>query len=150
LQHLLAPVAPQYDVVLIDTMPTNNNLVFNALVAAHEVLIPLEPEPIAIEALSLTLDEIMEVRETGLNPELQIVGVLMTQVDVRLVVHRDLMDNIRADFGQDLPIFETFVRRSPRFPESQARKQSIFQYDPTGAGATAYRALAEEMSRGWQ
>ncbi|GAC1543980.1 MAG: ParA family protein [Herpetosiphon sp.] len=150
LQQLLAPVSPLYDIVLIDTMPTNNNLVFNALVAAHEVLIPLEPEPIAIEALSLTLDEVQEVRDTGLNPELRIAGVLLTQVDIRLVVHRDLMDNIRGDFGAELPVFETFIRRSPRFPESQARKQSIFQYDSAGAGATAYRALAEEISRGWQ
>ncbi|MDP9315452.1 MAG: AAA family ATPase [Chloroflexota bacterium] len=150
LRQLLAPVAPQYDVVLIDTMPTNNNLVFNALVAAHELLIPLEPEPIAIEALSLTLDEVAEVRETGLNPDLQIAGVLMTQVDARLVVHRDLMDNIRADFGQELPIFEAYIRRSPRFPESQAHKQTIFQYDPSGTGAAAYRALAEELGRGWQ
>ncbi len=150
LQQLLAPVAPLYDIVLIDTMPTNNNLVFNALVAAHEVLIPLEPEPIAIEALALTLDEVQEVRDTGLNPGLRIAGVLLTQVDIRLVVHRDLMDNIRSDFGTELPVFETFIRRSPRFPESQARKQSIFQYDAAGAGATAYRALAEEISGGWQ
>lgn len=149
LQQLLAPVAPRYDVVLIDTMPTNNNLVFNALVAAHEILIPLEPEAIAIEALAMTMDEVAEVRETGLNAQLRVLGVLMTHVDVRLVIHRDLMDNIRADFGQDLPIFETFIRRSPRIPESQVRRQSIFQYDPTGAAATAYRALAEEISRGW-
>ena len=131
-------------------MPTNNQLVFNALVAAHEVLIPLEPEPIAIEALSLTLDEIMEVRRTGLNPELQILGIVMTQVDPRLVVHRDLMDNLRSDFGSEMAVFETFIRRSPRFPESQARKQSIVAYDPAGTGAAAYRALAEEISRGWE
>ncbi len=150
LQQLLAPVAPHYDVVLIDTMPTNNNLVFNALVAAQQILIPLEPEAIAIEALAMTMDEVAEVRETGLNANLQVLGVLLTHVDVRLVIHRDLMDNIRTDFGQDLPIFETFIRRSPRIPESQVRRQSIFQYDPTGAAATAYRALAEEISRGWK
>src|SRR5690349_19844995 len=56
LKQLLAPVALRYDVVLIDTMPTNNNLFFNALVAADQVLIPLEPEAIAIEALVMTMD----------------------------------------------------------------------------------------------
>lgn len=149
LQQLLAPIAASYDVTLIDTMPTNNQLVFNALVAAHELLIPLEPEPIAIEALAVTLDEVQEVRQTGLNPDLRITGIVMTQVDPRLVVHRDLMDNIRSEFGGEIPVFETFIRRSPRFPESQARKQSIFTYDPSGTGAAAYRTLAEEISRGW-
>lgn len=149
LQQLLASVAPRYDVTLIDTMPTNNQLVFNALVAAHALLIPLEPEPIAIEALALTMDEVQEVRQTGLNPDLQILGIVMTQVDPRLVVHRDLMDNIRSDFGAEIPVFEAYIRRSPRFPESQARKQSIFAYDSNGIGAAAYRALAEEISRAW-
>ena len=149
LQQLLKSVAPHYDVTLIDTMPTNNQLVFNALVAARELLIPLEPEPIAIEALAITLDEVQEVRETGLNPDLRILGIVMTQVDPRLVVHRDLMENIRSDFGAEIPVFETYVRRSPRFPESQARKQSIFAYDANGTGAAAYRALAEEISRAW-
>lgn len=150
LQELLAPVAPLYDVVLIDTMPTNNNLVINALVAAHEVLIPLEPEKLAVDSLMLTLEDVTQIRETGLNRQLQISGVLFTHVDTRLVLHKDLMEAIRKEFGDEVPIFEAMIRHSVRFPESQVRQQSIIQYDPRGNGAAAYRALAEELIHAWQ
>lgn len=150
LQQILAPVAAQYDVVLIDTQPASSNLVHNALVAAHEVIIPVEPEQLAVESLGLMLDQIAEVRESGLNPQLTLGGVLITQVDVRMTLHRDLVSEIREQFGADLLVFDTVIRRSSKIAESQARHQSVLQYDPKGIGATSYRALAEEISRGWE
>ncbi|MDP9310572.1 MAG: AAA family ATPase [Chloroflexota bacterium] len=150
LQSILAPVAPQYDVVLIDTQPASSNLVHNALVAAHEVIIPVEPEQLAVESLGLMLDQIDEVRRSRLNPHLKLCGVLVTQVDVRMTLHRDLLSEIREQFSSDLPVFNTVIRRSSKIAESQARHQSVLQYDPKGSGATAYRALAEEISREWE
>jgi chromosome partitioning protein len=150
LQHLLTPVAPHYDVVLIDTQPASSNLVHNALVSAQEVIMPVQPEQLAVESLGIMLEQIAEVRESGLNPTLQINGVLITQVDARMTLHRDLLAAIREHFGQELPIFETVIRRSSKIAESQARHQSVLQYDPRGNGAHAYRALAEEISRGWE
>lgn len=150
LQQILAPVAAQYDVVLIDTQPASSNLVHNALVAAQEVIIPVEPEPLAVESLGLMLDQIDEVRESGLNPQLRVGGVLVTQMDTRMTLHRDLLSEIREQFGADLPVFATVIRRSSKIAESQARHQSILQYDPKGTGATSYRALAEEISREWE
>ena len=150
LEQLLTPVAPQYDVVLIDTQPASSNLVHNALVAAQEVIIPVEPEQLAVDSLGIMLEQIAEVRDSGLNPNLQICGVLITQVDARMTLHRDLATAIREHFGQELPIFETVVRRSSKIAESQTRHQSVLQYDPRGTGAHAYRALAEEISRGWE
>ena len=149
LQKLLAPILPRYDVVLLDTEPTTNNLVTNALVAAHEVLLPLEPEPIALESLAVTLEDIHQIQLSGLNPNLSISGVLLTKVDQRLNIHQQAVSYIRTEVGTTVPIFDTFIKRSVRFPESQGLNQSVLQYDPRGDGAVAYRRLAEEVMDGW-
>ena len=148
-QKLLAPLLPQYDVILLDTEPTTNNLVTNALVAAHEVLLPLEPEPIALESLAVTLEDIAQIRRSGLNPDLTVRGVLLTKVDLRLNVHQQAVRYTHADVANHVPIFRTMVKKSVRFPESQGLSQSILQYEPRGEGAVAYRALAEEIIHGW-
>lgn len=150
LQQLLAPIAPQYDVVLIDTMPTNNNLVFNALVAAESVLLPMEPEKLAVESLQLTLEDIAQARESGLNPHLEILGVLLTRVKKGRTLHREYSDQIRQIFGEELPVFDTIIYDSIRFPESQDRNKTVLQYEPDGVSAEAYRQLAEEILRGWE
>ncbi|HEX6292904.1 MAG TPA: AAA family ATPase [Herpetosiphonaceae bacterium] len=150
LQKLLAPVLPRYDVVLLDTEPTTNNLVTNALVAAHEVLLPLEAEPVALESLAVTLEDIAQIQRSGLNPTLTIRGVLLNKVDERLNVHRQAIEYTRTEVGANVPIFQTMIKRSTRFPESQGLNQSILRYDPHSDGANAYRRLAEEVIRGWQ
>ena len=145
LQKLLAPVVAHYDLVLVDTMPATNNLVINALVAAQEVIIPLEPEYLSVESLSMTLEDIEQIRRSGLNPTLMVSGILLTQVDQRTVLHREVVDYTRAEYGNHVPVFETVVKKSVRFPESQTRHQSILHYDPQGEGAAAYRMLAQEV-----
>ena len=149
IQKLLAPLLPRYDIVLLDTEPTTNNLVTNALVAAHEVLLPLEPEPIALESLAVTLEDIAQIRRSGLNPNLTISGVLLTKVDQRLNVHQQAVAYTRTQVGATVPIFETMIKRSVRFPESQGMNQSVLQYEPRGEGAMAYRQLAAEVLDGW-
>jgi chromosome partitioning protein len=147
LQNLLAPVLPHYDIVLIDTLPYLGVLVVNALVAAHEILIPLQAEYLATESVSLILDQVQVMRRSGLNPQLKIAGILLTMVDNRTMIHREAVDHARTVLGSRVPVFETLVKRSVRFPESQAQHQSILQYDRHGEGARAYRALAEELLR---
>ena len=148
LQKLLEPVAARYDVVLLDTMPATNNLVTNALVAAHEVIIPLEPEYLSVESLAMTLEDVEQIRRSGLNPNLSVCGILLTRVDQRTVLHREVVEYTRTEFGERVPVFETLIKKSVRFPESQSRHQSILQYEPEGEGARAYRALAREVLRG--
>jgi chromosome partitioning protein len=148
LQKLLAPVAPAYDVILIDTLPYLGVLVVNALVAAHEVLIPLQAEYLATESIALMLDQVTLMRRSGLNPHLRITGILLTMVDHRTVINREAVEYARKVLGTQVPIFTTMIKRSVRFPESQASHQSILMYEPNGEGARAYRALAEEVLRG--
>lgn len=148
LQRLLAPLASQYDLILIDTLPYLGVLVINALVAAHEVLIPLQAEYLATESISLILDQVQLMRRSGLNPNLDITGILLTMVDSRTNINREAVEYIRRTFGGEVPIFDTMVKRSVRFPESQSNHLPIIKFEPNGEGAAAYRALAEEVLNG--
>ena len=145
LQKLLAPIASRYDFILIDTLPYLGVLVVNALVAAREVLIPLQAEYLATESVALMLDQIHLMRRSGLNPNLTITGILLTMIDQRTVINREAVEYARKVFGSKVSVFETMIKRSVRFPESQASHQSILGYDPSGEGARAYRALAQEV-----
>jgi chromosome partitioning protein len=147
LQRLLAPIQDQYDWVLIDTLPYLGVLVINALVAADAVLIPLQAEYLATESVELLIDQVALMRRSGLNARLTIAGIVLTMVDQRTVINREAVAYTRSTFGERVPVFQTMIKRSVRFPESQASHQTIFQYDPKGEGALAYAALAEELCR---
>jgi chromosome partitioning protein len=145
LQKLLAPLAARYDYILIDTLPYLGVLVVNALAAANEILIPLQAEYLATESVALILDQVQLMRRSGLNPDLAITGILLTMVDQRTIINREAVEYARKTFGQQVRVFDSMIKRSVRFPESQASHQSILQYDPQGEGARAYRALAAEV-----
>lgn len=147
LQKLLAPVCPRYDIILIDTLPYLGVLVVNALAAAQEILIPLQAEYLATESIELIFEQILLMRRSGLNPNLAVTGILLTMIDQRTIINREVIEYIRKRYGNRVTVFETMVRRSVRFPESQASHQTILQYEPNGDGARAYRSLAEEVLR---
>jgi chromosome partitioning protein len=148
LQKILAPVAERYDFILIDTLPYLGVLVINALVAATEVLIPLQAEYLATESVSLILDHVQIIRRSGLNPNLRVSGIVLTMVDNRTVINREAVAHAHKTFGDTVRVFQTMIKRSVRFPESQAYHQTILEYEPSGPGAQAYRTLAEEVLNG--
>jgi chromosome partitioning protein len=145
LKALLAPVAPRYDMVLIDTPPANNHAVRAALVAADYVILPMEADSVSLESLALTLANIQRLRRPGLNPDLRIAGVLLTRVQQQTNIHREVLDVLHTDFGDQARLFATQIKNSVRIRESLAAHQSILTYEPKGPGAGAYRALAEEV-----
>lgn len=134
-----------YDFIFIDTLPYLGILTVNALVAAHEVLIPLQAEYLATQSTKLILDHVEIIRRAGLNQDLRVAGILFTMVDQRLLINREVVDYATRTLGTRVPLFNAQIKRSVRVPESQARHQSILQYDPTGPVAAGYRALAEEV-----
>jgi chromosome partitioning protein len=148
LQRLLAPVADRYDVILIDTLPYLGVLVINALVAAHEILIPLQAEYLSTESVSLIIEQVQIMRRSSLNPKLGIAGIVLTMVDGRTNISRDSINQLRRQIGDQITIFDTLIKRSVRFPESQSAHQTILHFDPDGDGAAAYRALANEVLNG--
>lgn len=145
LQQILEPLLSRYDHILIDTPPSLGVLVQNALVAADQVIVPLEAEYLATPSIPLILKKIQVTQRTGLNPALSIAGILITMVDPRTVMSRETVEHIRTTYGQHVPVFKTTIRRLVQFPNSQAARQSVLQYDPDGEGSRAYRALVKEV-----
>lgn len=148
LAGLLADVTPHYDYVLIDCNPSLGLLVINALTAADSVIIPIQTEYLAARGALMILSTIETIRRKRLNPGLTIEGILLTMADARATLTRDVQLAIEQQYGDGIRIFDTVVRRSVRFAESAAAGQSVLAFDPRGAGAAAYRAVAKEIDRG--
>src|SRR5206468_6742577 len=91
LQKLLRPVAQNYDFVLLDTLPYLGVLVVNTLVAAQEVIIPMEAEYFATQSVSLMIDQVHLMRRSELNSKLRVTGILLTMVDNRTVINRQVV-----------------------------------------------------------
>lgn len=146
LKQLLAPLAPVYDYILIDTLPYLGILVTNTLVAADEIIIPMEAEYLATQSVPVMLQHVAQVRKSGLNPDLHVTGILITKA-ARTTISRQIIEYTRTEFEDHVKVFETVIPDTVRFTESQAMGQTILTYDANGKGAQAYRALAEEVLR---
>ncbi len=139
-------VRDRYDFVLIDCPPSLGLLTVNALVAADGVLVPIQCEYFALEGVSELLSTVERVRE-ALNPGLKIAGILATMWDERTNLGRQVLNDIRAFFGEQA--FETVVPRNVRLGEAPSFGKPIFLYDVKSRGAEAYLAVARElMTRG--
>ena len=114
----------------------------NALVAAQEVLIPVQTEFYALEGLGLLMQTIQRV-QAGLNPSLRLLGVLMTMVDSRNALSGQVIDEVKKHFG-DL-VFKTLVPRNVRLAEAPSFGKTVFEHDKWSKGARAYKALAKEV-----
>lgn len=142
LSRALEPVLDRYDLILVDCPPSLGLLTLNTLTAAHSVLIPIQCEFYALEGLSQLLGTVHLVQR-GLNPGLEIEGVLLTMYDRRLNLSRQVAEEAREYFGGK--VFETTVPRNVRLAEAPSFGQPIVMYDALSAGAQAYLALAEEL-----
>lgn len=142
LARALAPVLPEYDIVLIDCQPSLGLLTVNALTASSDVIIPMECEYFALRGVALLKDTLDKVK-ARLNPNLEILGVLGTMYDARTLHSREVLDTVRGAFG-DL-VFETTIARTVKFPDAAVAGEPISQYAPTSNGAQAYAQLAREV-----
>jgi chromosome partitioning protein len=132
----------RYDVVLIDSPPSLGLLTVNALTAADAVVIPVQCEYLALEGVSQVLGTIDLIRR-GLNPELQLLGVLMTMYDGRTRLSGHVVDEVRRYFPDHL--FSAVIPRSVRLAEAPSFGQVIAEYDPSSRGAAAYADVAREL-----
>jgi chromosome partitioning protein len=143
LADALAPISASYDFILIDCAPSLGLLTVNALVAAAEVLIPLQADFLSMRGLSILLDVIDTVRKK-LNPDLSIAGMLLTMYSPRTRHSREVLDELRGAFGNQ--VYPMVIPGSVRFRESPAAGLSIIEYDSAHAGAEAYRELARRIA----
>ncbi|HEU5012958.1 MAG TPA: ParA family protein [Roseiflexaceae bacterium] len=134
--------APEYDWVIIDSPPSLGMLTISALCAAEQVVIPLQCEYLALEGLAQIKGTIDRVRDQ-LNPQLTLVGVLMTMYDGRINLAQQVVEEVRKYFPRQ--IFDTLIPRSVRVGEAPSYGQLLYEYDPNNRAARAYAALAEEM-----
>ena len=142
LKQLLAPVAPEYDFILIDSPPSLNLLTLNGLVAADSVLVPIQCEYFALEGISELLDTLARVRHS-FNPGLRIQGILLTMFDERTNLSSQVRDDLRNFFPKE--IFTTVIPRNVRLAEAPSFGKPIFLYDIRSKGAESYINLAKEI-----
>jgi chromosome partitioning protein len=138
----LASVADRYDYVLIDCPPSLGLLTLNALTAADAVLLPLQCEYYALEGLARLTQTVERVR-AGLNPRLELEGIVFTMVDARANLGRQVMDEVRSHFGAR--VYETAIPRNVRLSEAPSHGKPILLYDIRSRGAASYLALAAEF-----
>ena len=131
-----------FDVVLLDCPPSLGILMTNALAAADELLVPIQCEYFALEGLSKIVQVIEQIRACGANPGLTIGGILMTMF-MRTNLAQQVINEVQSHFGE--VIYKTVVPRTVRLSEAPSHGKPIIEYDPSGLGATAYRAVAEEF-----
>ena len=144
LRQYLDTVKQNYDFILLDCMPSLGMLTVNALAAADNVLIPVQAAYLPAKGLEQLLETINKVRRQ-INPKLKIEGILLTMVDGRTNYSKEISNLIRESYSGKLKVYKTDIPRSVRAEEISAEGASIFQHDPKGKVAEAYRVLTKEV-----
>ncbi|UCH98364.1 MAG: ParA family protein [Candidatus Aminicenantes bacterium] len=132
----------KYDYVIIDTPPTLGLITINSFVASSHLIIPIQSSYFALEGTDDLLETIEKVR-TRSNPDLALLGVVITMYDKRTVIAKDSVSHIKKLFGRK--VFSTIISRNVRLEESPAYKESIFTFAPNSKGAEEYQQLAKEI-----
>lgn len=144
LDNKLKEVREDFDYVVIDCPPSLSTLTVNALVAADNVLVPIQCEYYALEGLSQLIRTVNLVRER-LNPRLDIEGVVFTMYDSRTNLSQQVVENVTEHLGDD--IYKAIIPRNIRLAEAPSYGMPITQYDAKSAGAESYRKLAEAVMK---
>ena len=145
LAGLLRPAAEsgRHDFILIDCPPSLGILTLNAFAASDYLLIPLQCEYYALEGISMSHKVLSQVRDSGINPRLELLGVVMTMFDVRTRLSAQVVGEVREHFGDQ--VFETVIPRVTRLAEAPSFGKPIIHYDKYSAGAAAYEVFTGEV-----
>lgn len=142
LREALKAVQDDYEFLLVDCPPSLGLLTINALVAAEELLVPIQCEYFALEGLSTLMQNVEKIRRT-VNPDLSVMGFVLTMYDARTNLSAQVAKDVREHFGEK--VFRTVVPRSVRLSEAPSFGQPIERFAPMSRGAIAYRELAKEI-----
>ena len=142
LKDRMKSTATDFDYIFIDTPPTLGMITVNALVASTHVLVPIQSSYFALEGTDDLLETIEKIKARP-NPNLQLLGVVITMHDKRTTLSKDIHEAIGNVFGDR--VFNTVITKSIRLEESPAYKDSIFTFAPRSSGAMEYYSLSEEL-----
>ncbi len=145
LKEALVPLREQneFKFVFIDSPPSLGVLTTNVFVGVDKLIIPMQCEYYSLEGLTLLSTVLQQIKETGLNPELEIEGILMTMFDSRTNHALQVLNDVRNHFGEK--VYHTVIPRSVRLSEAPSFGKPIIHYDRSSSPAVAYRAFADEF-----
>ena len=135
-------IRDRFDYILIDCPPALGILTLNALSASDSVLIPIQCEFYSLDGVNLLLKTILKVQK-GVNPNLEIEGVLLTMLDGRTLLGLEVVEDVRKFFNEK--VFSTIIPRLVKLVEAPSHGKPIIEYDPKSKGALAYLNLAKEV-----
>jgi chromosome partitioning protein len=144
LKEIIKDVKDDYDFVIIDCPPSLGILTMNAMAAGDELLVPIQCEYYALEGVTKLMESLKMVQE-NLNPNIHILGILMTMYDSRTSLSKQVVKEVRNYFGDK--VFKTVIPRSVRLSEAPSYGQSVLEYAPRNKGANAYKSLAKEVEK---
>ncbi len=144
LKNALQPLKATYDYVLIDCPPSLSFFTTNAIMASDSIIIPLETEHLARKGLNSIIEYIDEIRQNGLNSEIELMGILLTKVN-HTVISRTTADFINHKYAKNT--FKTVIRDNVTLAESSAGAENIHKYSPRSYGAQDYLNLAKEITQ---
>src|SRR5262249_38061818 len=133
----------RFEIVLIDCAPSLGVLTLNAFAAAEGLLVPLQCEYYALEGISMLTRIVNQLRDSGVNPRLELLGVLMTMFDGRTNLPNQVVGEVREHFCDK--VFDTVIPRTTRLAEAPSFGKPIIHYDKYSAGAAAYELAAQEL-----
>jgi chromosome partitioning protein len=135
--------AGDFDLIILDCAPSLGMLTLNAFAAADRLLVPLQCEYYALEGISMIHRVLGQLRENGVNPGLELLGVVMTMFDGRTRLSAQVVEEVRKHFGA--AVFDTVIPRTTRLAEAPSHGKPIIYYDKYSAGASAYEVLTQEI-----
>jgi len=142
LKRVIKEIKKEYDYILIDCPPSLGLLTINALTASNSILIPVQCEYFAMEALAQILGTISEVKRLH-NPNLEIEGFVLTMFDTHTNLSTEIAQQVRSLFKENT--FISVIPRNVSIPEATAKLMPVSEYRPTSAGSLSYASLAKEL-----
>ena len=143
LKRYVDSVKRGYDYVLLDCRPLLGMLVINALSASDYVLVPVQADYLAAEDMTELVGTVRSIQRQ-INPRLKIGGVFLTMAN-ETTFRKDIVNSVKSNFGRHLPVLDTVIPATVRLAEVSTADKSIFQHEPRGRAADAYRKLTKEV-----
>ena len=144
MRNSISGLKEKYDYILIDCMPSLGMITINALASADKVIIPVQSEFLAAKGMNHLMATILKVKKQ-INPSLDVAGILLTIVDGRRNLSKEIGDELREAYGKVFKLYNTQIPRAVKAAESSRMGESIISYDKNSKVAESYLSLAKEV-----